>query len=181
MENEVTTKTPIPAHRKSLFWILSPVSCLLPYPPIDPSLPRIHRSSVVHLTNVQLLCVLCDLCGLKPFLQNKPNVKMGKMTISIATIKAYANKQRTMNNERYSKQSQFKPNLVAAEPRAKPDSPAPLLRRERIQNLGAKRISRSIGPASKIENPVSRIQHRVSSIKNPASLRKTKPISNWAI
>ena len=43
------------------------------------------------------------------FLQNKPNFKMGKMTISTATPKAYANEQRTMNNERYSKQSQTKP------------------------------------------------------------------------
>jgi len=51
----------------------------------------------------------------------------------------------------------------------KPNSTAPLLRRERIQNLGAKRISRFIGPASKIENPVSRIQYRESSIENPVS------------
>jgi hypothetical protein len=42
-------------------------------------------------------------------MQNKPNVKMGKMTISTATIKAYANKQRTMNNEHYPKQTQSKP------------------------------------------------------------------------
>jgi len=33
MENKATTKTPIPPHRASLVWILSPVSCLLPYPP----------------------------------------------------------------------------------------------------------------------------------------------------
>jgi len=89
--------------------------------------------------------------------------------------------QQATNNEHQTpfRTKPIKPNLVAAEPRAKPDSPAPLLRRERIQNLGAKRISRSIGPASKIENPVSRIQHRVSSIKNPASLRKTNPMSKW--
>ncbi len=43
------------------------------------------------------------------FLQNKPNVKIGKMTVSIATLKAYAKKQRTMINERYSKQTQSKP------------------------------------------------------------------------
>ena len=50
----------------------------------------------------------------------------------------------------------------APRPKNKPNqtqSPRPLLRRERIQNLGAKRISRFIGPASKIENPVSRIKH----------------------
>jgi len=42
-------------------------------------------------------------------MQNKANVKMGKMTISTATIKAYANEQRAMNNKRYSKQTQSNP------------------------------------------------------------------------
>jgi hypothetical protein len=37
MENEPTTKMPIPTHRESLFWILSPAFCLLLYPPILPS------------------------------------------------------------------------------------------------------------------------------------------------
>jgi len=41
--------------------------------------------------------------------QNKPNVKMGKMTISTATLKPYAKEQRTMTNERYPKQTQTKP------------------------------------------------------------------------
>jgi len=39
----------------------------------------------------------------------KPNFKMGNLTISAAQLKAYANKQRTMNNERYSKQTQSNP------------------------------------------------------------------------
>ncbi len=43
------------------------------------------------------------------FLQNKANVKMGKMTISTATLKAYAKKQRTMNTKRYPKQTQSNP------------------------------------------------------------------------
>jgi len=43
--------------------------------------------------------------------QNKPNVKIGKMTISTARTKAYANEQRTKNNERYSKQTQSNPKL----------------------------------------------------------------------
>jgi len=34
---------------------------------------------------------------------------MGNMTISTATLKAYAKKQRTMSNERYSKQTQSNP------------------------------------------------------------------------
>jgi len=42
-------------------------------------------------------------------MQNKANVKIGKMNTSIATIKDYDNEQRTINNERYSKQTQFKP------------------------------------------------------------------------
>jgi len=41
--------------------------------------------------------------------QNKPNVKVGNINISTVRTKAYANEQRTMNNERYSKQSQSKP------------------------------------------------------------------------
>ena len=35
---------------------------------------------------------------------------MGNIAISTARTKAYANEQRTMSNERYPKQSQFKPN-----------------------------------------------------------------------
>jgi len=45
-------------------------------------------------------------------MQNKANVKIGKMNTSIATIKDYDNEQRTINNERYSKQSQTKPILT---------------------------------------------------------------------
>jgi hypothetical protein len=43
--------------------------------------------------------------------QNKANVKMGKMTISPATTKPYLNEPQTMNNERYSKQTQSNPKL----------------------------------------------------------------------
>ena len=49
------------------------------------------------------------LCGHESIMQNKANFKMGKIAISIATIKAYANEQRTMNNEHCSKQTQSKP------------------------------------------------------------------------
>jgi len=49
-------------------------------------------------------------------MQNKANVKMGKMTISTATLKAYANKQRTMSNEPYSKQTQSNPISNAQTP-----------------------------------------------------------------
>jgi len=48
------------------------------------------------------------------FMQNKANVKIGKININIATIKEYNNKQRKIyplgvNNERHSKQTQFIP------------------------------------------------------------------------
>jgi len=36
---------------------------------------------------------------------NKPNFKMGKMTISTAILKIYANEQRTMDNEHHPKQT----------------------------------------------------------------------------
>jgi len=42
-------------------------------------------------------------------LQNKPNVKIGKIAISAAILKAYVNEQRTMSNEHDSKQTQSKP------------------------------------------------------------------------
>ena len=38
---------------------------------------------------------------------NEPNVKIGKMKISSEIVRVYANQQRTMSNERYSKQTQF--------------------------------------------------------------------------
>jgi len=43
--------------------------------------------------------------------QNKPNVKIGKMTISPVTTKSYLKEQRTMNNEHYRKQTQSNPKL----------------------------------------------------------------------
>jgi len=140
MENEATTKTPITTTGfrllSSVFCLLCSVSCLLPsvscllpYPPIQPSLPRIHES----------------------IMQNKANFKIGNINISITRTKAYANESASGGNNEQRTLSKTKP--------IKPNSPAPLLRRERIQNLGAKRISRFIGPASKIENLVSRIKH----------------------
>jgi hypothetical protein len=49
------------------------------------------------------------LCGWQSIMQNKAKVKMGNINISTARTKAYANKQRTMNNERYPKQTQSNP------------------------------------------------------------------------
>jgi hypothetical protein len=54
-------------------------------------------------------------------MQNKANVKIGKMNISAVTKKDYDKEQRTINNERYSKQTQTKP-ILSAIPLAKADS-----------------------------------------------------------
>jgi len=53
---------------------------------------------------------------------NKPNFKMGKMTIRTATTKAYANEQRTMSNERYSKQTQSNPIPPPPNPHFSPEN-----------------------------------------------------------
>jgi hypothetical protein len=39
-------------------------------------------------------------------MQNKPNFKMGNINVTTAPTRAYANEQRTMSNEHYSKQTQ---------------------------------------------------------------------------
>jgi len=49
------------------------------------------------------------LCGYESIMQNKANVKMGNINISTAKTKAYANEQRTMDTERYPKQTQSNP------------------------------------------------------------------------
>ena len=49
-------------------------------------------------------------------MQNKANFKMGNINISTARTKAYANKQRTMSNEHYSKQTQSNPISNAETP-----------------------------------------------------------------
>ena len=105
MENKATTKTPIPP--TSGFPLLDSVSCLLysvfclpssAFYLTRPFFPDCRRS-----TNVEraLQIVL--------FLQNKANFKMGNINISTAKTKAYANEQRTMSNERHSKQTQSNP------------------------------------------------------------------------
>ena len=112
MENEATTKTRIPIHRESLFWILDSVSCLLSsvFRLLDsasclPSPARsAHPSQIA--SDLQMSSALYKSAS---FLQNKPNFKMGNINISTARTKAYANEQRTMSNERYPKQTQSNP------------------------------------------------------------------------
>jgi hypothetical protein len=79
--------------------------------PIPPILPQIGLFSGILLADALLLCVLCELCGCNSIMQNKANVKMGNINISTVTTKCYVNEQRTMNNERHSKQTQTKPIL----------------------------------------------------------------------
>jgi hypothetical protein len=70
MSKRSRSKANIPIHRESLFWILSPASCLLPEPPILPSLLRIHES----------------------IMQNKPNCCKDKTNAIPFTRRIYGNK-----------------------------------------------------------------------------------------
>jgi hypothetical protein len=65
--------------------------------------------SVFSAFSVAVSLVPSCLGGYKSIMQNKANVKMGNINISAAKTKAYANEQRTMNNEHYSKQTQSNP------------------------------------------------------------------------
>jgi hypothetical protein len=49
------------------------------------------------------------------YLQNKPNIRIGKMNVSAAKIKDYHNEQPTINNEPHSKQTQTKP--ISSQPK----------------------------------------------------------------
>jgi hypothetical protein len=69
MSKRTRSKANIPIHRESLFWILSPVFCLLPKPPLLPSLPGIHES----------------------IMQNKPNSPNDKTTATSYATQIYSN------------------------------------------------------------------------------------------
>jgi hypothetical protein len=73
-----------------------------------PSIPSCFRA---FLPNVRALQLSSALYKSPLFMQNKPNVKIGKMTISTVATKPYPNEQRTINNEHYSKQTQTNPKL----------------------------------------------------------------------
>jgi hypothetical protein len=57
--------------------------------------------------------------------QNKPNFKMGNITISTAKTKAYPKEQQTINNECYSKQSQTNPKLELCSTLSEVEGPIP--------------------------------------------------------
>ena len=118
MENEATTKTPIPT--RSGFRNFALCTCLHPDPlglifafstylschefiASDPPFLSMDYFSVA------ISFVPSWLSGYKSIMQNKANVKMGNINISTARTKAYARKQPTMNNKRYSKQTQSNP------------------------------------------------------------------------
>jgi len=90
-------------------WLIYSQCPETPKLPIPPTLPHIALFSGILLADALLLCVLCELCGCNSIMQNKANVKMGNINISTVTTKCYVNKQRTMNNERHSKQTQSNP------------------------------------------------------------------------
>jgi hypothetical protein len=89
MENKATTKTPIPTRSGFRNFAL----CTL-----------------IFAFSQAALYTCRDFSTNRPlFSQNKANVKIGNINISAAAIKSYANKQRTMNNKRYPKQTQSNP------------------------------------------------------------------------
>jgi len=124
MENEATTKTPIPT--KSGFRNFALCTCLHPDPlglifafstylschefiASDPPFLSMDYFSVFSAFSVAISFVPSCLSGYKSIMQNKANVKMGNINISTARTKTYAKEQRTMSNERYSKQTQSNP------------------------------------------------------------------------
>ena len=124
MENEATTKTPIPP--RSVFRNFALCTCLHPDPlglifafstylschefiASDPPVLSMDYFSVFSAFSVAISFVPSCLSGYKSIMQNKANVKMGNINISTARTKTYAKEQRTMSNERYSKQTQSNP------------------------------------------------------------------------
>jgi len=82
----------IPLFEFVLIRVPSWLICSRPHPPIQPIFPEVDQLSTVHLTNVQLLCALCDLCGHKLFAQNKPNSQNQEITATSFTVKDYRRK-----------------------------------------------------------------------------------------
>jgi len=129
MENEATTKTPIPTRSgfrnvalcTSILAFSTYLSCH-EFIATEPAFLSMDYFSVFSAFSVAISFVPLCLGGqdprstlveralqIAPFLQNKANFTMGNINISTAKTKAYAKEQRTMNNERYSKQTQSKP------------------------------------------------------------------------
>jgi hypothetical protein len=58
---------------------------------------------------------------MRVFIQNKPNVKIGKINVTFLATKPYVNELRTMNYELASKQTQYKPNSNPIQTQNKPN------------------------------------------------------------
>ena len=91
MSKRSRSKASIPINRESLFWILSPVFCLLPHPPVLPSLPNIHES----------------------IMQNKANFPNDRANASTVVAKVYTNKPLLATRK---KQTQSNPILSRRSP-----------------------------------------------------------------
>jgi len=98
MENEATTKTPIPLHRESLSCLLSPVFC-----PTRPSCPACSRSTLVE-TPLQIHL----------FFAKQSQLQNGQYEHKYSKHKGLY--QKTTNNDQ---RTPFKTNPI------KPNSPAP--------------------------------------------------------
>jgi len=133
MENKATAKTPIPT--MSGFRNFALCTCLHPDPlglifafstylschefiATEPPFLPMDYFSVFSAFSVAISFVPSCLSGDESIMQNKPNVKMGNINISTATVKPYPKEQRTMNNEHHSKQTQSNPIPARREPPA---------------------------------------------------------------
>jgi len=116
MENEATTKTPIPPtsgfRNFPLCTLILAFSTYLSYHEFissEPPFLPMDYFSVFSAFSVSICFPPSCLSGYKSIMQNKANVKMGNINISIARTKAYAKERRTMSTERHSKQTQSNP------------------------------------------------------------------------
>jgi len=116
MENEPTTKTPIPTRLGfrnfalcTLIFAFSTYLSCHEFIATEPPFLSMDYFSVFSAFSVAVSLVPSCLGGYKSIMQNKPNFKMGNINISTPRAKAYAKEQRTMNNEHYPKQTQSNP------------------------------------------------------------------------
>ena len=116
MENKATIKTPIPTTSEfrnfplcTLIFAFSTYLSCHEFIATEPPFLSMDYFSVFSAFSVAISFVPLCLSGHESIMQNKANFKMGNINISTARTKAYANEQRTVNNERYSKQTQSNP------------------------------------------------------------------------
>src|SRR4030042_2176645 len=101
------------------------------------------------------------LCGHESIMQNKPNVKMGNMNISIVATKPYPNESASGGNNE--QQTPFKTNPIKPNSPCPPPAPGKNPESRSETHIPIYRASIKDREFS-IENSVSRIQYRESSI-----------------